>query len=92
MDNERLRKFIDEIGDCRYVSDKIAMVKQDIHSMKDLIEVLNIGFWGEECITLFDTLGDPEIGLLLQFVRSHPPEWRSDSGWEQQLMKYTRHS
>ncbi|MEN6325135.1 MAG: DUF6179 domain-containing protein, partial [Syntrophomonas sp.] len=40
LDDERLRKLIDEISDCRSVSDRIAIVRQEIHSMKDLIEVL----------------------------------------------------
>lgn len=88
LDDERLRKLIDEISDCRSASDKIAIVRQEIHSMKDLIEVLNISFWGEECTKLFGTFDSLEIELLFQYVKSRPADWRSDSGWELQLKSH----
>lgn len=90
MDNEDLRKLIDEIRDCRYSSDKIVLVRQEVHSVRDLTEVLNIGFWGDECTALFDTFDDLEIELLLQFIQNQPSEWHSDSGWENQLMQWDR--
>jgi len=31
MDDERLRDLINEINDCRFISDKIAMIKEFIH-------------------------------------------------------------
>lgn len=91
MDNEDLRKLIDEISSCRFVSDKIAIVKREIHSLRDLIEVLNIGFWDDDCPALFDTLENSELALLLRFLYNRQPEWHSDSGWELQLLNYARH-
>jgi len=56
MDNERLRNLINEINDCRFISDKIAMVKEAVNSLSDLVEVLNLCFWEDEALELFKTL------------------------------------
>jgi hypothetical protein len=88
MDDEDLRRLIDEIGSCRFASDKIALVKREVHSLRDLIEVLNAGFWGDDCPAFFSTLDDSELALLLRFVRSRQPGWHSDTGWELQLVNY----
>jgi Family of unknown function (DUF6179) len=44
MDNEKLRNLINEMKDCRFNSDKIAMVKDEVHSLSDLVEVLGLCF------------------------------------------------
>jgi hypothetical protein len=90
MDDEDLRKLIDEISSCRFVSDKIVIVKQEVHSLRDLVEVLNIGFWEDDCPVLFDALQTSELALLLQFLHNQQPEWHSESGWELQLLEYAR--
>jgi hypothetical protein len=90
MDDENLRKLIDEISSCEHVADKITIVKREIHSLQDLIEILNISFWDDDCPALFDTFDNPELGLLLRFLHNRPPEWHSDSGWEMQLLNYTQ--
>lgn len=85
MDDEKLRTLIDEINDCRSVSDKIALVRQQVHSLSDLIEVLNVCFWGDECIQLFEGFGKTELDLLRCYRQEKPESWRSDSGWEDLL-------
>ncbi len=92
MDDEKLRELIDEICDCGSVSEKIALMKSDIHSMPDFAEVLNICFWGDECEALFDALNKTEHSLMLAYIQSRPPEWRSESGWEHEFMKYIEKS
>jgi hypothetical protein len=82
MDNKKLRALIDEINDCRTVSDKTALVRQQIHSLRDLVEVLNICFWGDECRHLFAVFDDVELDLLRQYCQEMHESWRSDSGWE----------
>jgi hypothetical protein len=40
MDNEQYRKVIDEIMQCRFMQDKIAIIKEQIHSLADLEDFL----------------------------------------------------
>jgi len=91
MDNEKLRMFIDEMSNCRYLSDKIAMLKQQVHSLCDCVEILNTCFWDDEFIELYDALDKMELAVLLNFIyekQDESPDWCSESGWEQQLIKY----
>ena len=85
MDDKKLRNLIDEINDCRLIADKIALVKQQIHSLRDLVEVLNVCFWGDECRQLFEGFGKTELDLLRCYRQEKPESWRSDSGWEDLL-------
>lgn len=94
MDNERLRSLISEIEDCRYLSDKIKMVQNDVHSLGDLTEILNVCFWGDDCDALFNALGKEIVDLLVHYVNkkySGNPDWGSESGWELMLKQYTAH-
>jgi hypothetical protein len=61
IDNERLRNLINEINDCRFILDKIAMVKEEVNSLSDLMEVLSVCFWEDEALELFKTLSKEEI-------------------------------
>lgn len=40
MDNKEYRRIIDEIIECRFISDKIAIIKEKIHSLADLEDLL----------------------------------------------------
>lgn len=91
MDDENLQLLIDEINNCRYLSDKLKIFHQEIHSMSDCIEVLNICFWDKECIELFNTMNQTQLDLLIDFVhqkQNESPDWCSESDWEHQLIKY----
>jgi len=85
MDDKKLRTLIDEINDCRSVSDKIALVRQQVHSLSDLVEVLNVCFWGDECRQLFEGFGETELDLLRRYCQEKPESWSSDSEWEDLL-------
>ncbi len=89
MENERLRALMDEISSCRYVSDKIAMVKSNVKSIRDLFEILNLCFWGDECTAFFEALDETERAILisqLQLRKKRNPDWKSESGWEEYLI------
>ncbi len=93
MSDEKLRALIDELASCRYVPDKVAMVRQNVKSMRDLFEVLNICFWGDECAALFRTLDGAERALLSERIRARKkgnPDWRSESGWEERFSDFIR--
>ena len=92
MDDEELRKIIDELSACRFLSDKIAMIKRHIHSINDLVEVLNTCFWEEDSIEVFKLLSEPELALLFRHIDERKENY-SDSleleyPWEGFFMKY----
>ncbi|MEL4107092.1 DUF6179 domain-containing protein [Oscillospiraceae bacterium WX1] len=93
MDDEMLRALIDSIADCRNVSEKIALAREKLFSLRDWAEVLNICFWGNECHTLFDALSADALEHLWQFAvyrKTQAPNWRSETGWERLLDEYRR--
>jgi len=86
MDDDALRKLIEKMNDCRFVSDKISLVRREIHSLRDMVEVLNICFWEDERIALFDHLNIMEISLLVEFISTKGQEKQSETGWEMLLI------
>lgn len=82
MDDEKLRRLITEINDCRFVSDKIAIVKLEVHSLRDLVEILHVCFWGDDCARLFEELSSMELCLLRAYLEGKPEAWQSNFGWE----------
>lgn len=40
MDDEQYRKIVEEIVQCRYLSDKIAIIKEQIHTLADFEDIL----------------------------------------------------
>lgn len=70
MHDELYRKVIAEIGQCRDVQDKIAIVKEHIHSLADLEDVfLDAEMTGEELGSVLRELGLPEITALYKKYR-----------------------
>jgi len=90
MDNERLRNLINEINDCRFISDKLAMIKEEVHSLSDLVEVLSVCFWEDEALELFKTLSEEEICIIKHYLDSKGEVYSSDSEWEIKFMDYIR--
>jgi hypothetical protein len=93
LDDEALRRFIDEIQDCRYLPDKIAIIKEQIHSVRDLIEVLNVCLWGNEYTELFRSFSDLEVAVLLHFLHERHEETDDLSPvfpWEVQLIDHIK--
>jgi hypothetical protein len=88
MDNDRLRALIAEISDCRLPDEKAAAAMRKTRSLRDLTEILDVCFWGDESISLFKALGSLELQILLDFVHKKSPERFSETGWEQKLLEY----
>lgn len=91
MDNEALRALIDELTSCRYLSDKLALVKAAVTSVRDLMEILNTCFWEAEIPALLDSIGPEACRILENTVRERQrraPDWRSETGWEKRLFEY----
>lgn len=93
MPNKELRRVISEIKDCRYVSDKIAIVKRKVNNLEDLIEILEDSFWEGEYQEVFPLLSDYELTILRKRI-TEEQEWGcgnydSDS-WKTALLAYER--
>lgn len=58
MEDEKLREIIAELMDCSQLSDKLAIIKESVHSLADLKEILNECIYPEEY--------DAVIGLLTE--------------------------
>lgn len=70
MDDERYRKVLEEITQCRYLTDKIAIIKSQIHSLADLEDVLlDSELSEEEIINILGILNPAEIAALID---KHP--------------------
>ena len=67
MNDELFRSITNEIRQCRYVSDKIAIIQREIHSITDLVDILE-GYciFDDEFFEIFQSLGDMELALLLK--------------------------
>jgi hypothetical protein len=65
MDDEPYRKLIEEIGQCHYSQDKIAIIKEHIRSLSDLEDVLlDADLCQEEIQTVLHELSLQEIAAL----------------------------
>lgn len=70
MLDEDLREFIEEIRECRFVSDKIAMITERVHSLSDLIEILQECFFGSEYQEVLQLLNDIELSVIRNYLNS----------------------
>lgn len=67
IDDELYRNVIKEIKECRYTSDKLAIIKSEIHSMSDLEDVIRDATLSKSEIMEVLTLLNPiEIAALLK--------------------------
>lgn len=85
MSDEQLRDLMEELRFAGTVSGKITLVKEQVHSMQDLLEILHSCFWGEDAGELLKTLTKEEQEVLQKYVagkREAEPYWRSNTGWE----------
>ena len=66
MANENFKELTDEIRQCSKAKDKVKLIKEHIHSMYDLIDVLEAEcLFEEEYLKVFEVLTIMEINLLV---------------------------
>ena len=96
MDDELFRRIVDEIRQCRYVSDKLAIVKRKIHSMADLVDILEgYCFFNDEFSQLFQSLGDMELALLSKRLPANGADsdlhyTENEKEWHQRLDSFLK--
>lgn len=72
IDDELFRTITNEIRECRYVSDKILIIQREIHSIADLVDILEAYcIFNDEFFEIFKSLGDTELALLLRKLPTH---------------------
>ena len=78
LEDSFFRDITDEIRDCSSVEDKIEIIKQELHSMRDLIDVFEADcIFADEFEDIFSILGDFEISLLMKYI-SDEVGWDND--------------
>ena len=69
IDDNILRKIINEIKECHFLYDKIEIIKRNIKSLRDLKELLNECFYENEFKYVFDMLSNEEINVMLKDIK-----------------------
>jgi hypothetical protein len=65
LDDVTFRRLADEIRECRYTQDKLAIIKREVRSIADLADLLAGGcLFGSEYGAVLSTLDDPALALL----------------------------
>lgn len=67
MNDEKYRIILDEIMQCRYISDKKTIIKNEIHSLADLEDILlDAELLEEETLSILKDLNPVEIAALIK--------------------------
>jgi hypothetical protein len=65
MDNDRYRRIVDEIIQCRYLGDKIAIIKEKIKTLADFEDVIHDGEFDEnEIMVILKMINPTEIAAF----------------------------
>lgn len=90
MPDEHLRALIEEMRTCRYTADKLAMLKRQVKSLRDYIELLPECFEEEEYAQAFAPLSEEELAALLRLLYERFGNWPdpAESGWVCALVRY----
>ncbi|MDP4146434.1 MAG: DUF6179 domain-containing protein [Bacillota bacterium] len=94
IDNSKFKWITEEIRTCSSVEDKIRIIREEIHSLKDLEDVLGADcIFNDEFVDIFKTLEDFEIALLIKSIYNNEA-WNTDYGtesekkWHEKLKNY----
>jgi hypothetical protein len=94
LDDETFRLLSEEIRSCRYISDKLLLIKKEPLSRKDLVDLLECGcFYGDEFSALFESLEPIQLALLVRHIPLDPARsglWDRDDEkeWQSRLIRY----
>ncbi len=93
MADEDLRALISEMRSCRYTTDKLAMLRRHVHSLRDYIEIIPECFKESEFEQAFALLSEAELSLLVQVLRERRGDDLTEidkEGWEAALLRFTQ--
>lgn len=73
MDDDSFRRLADEIRECRFISDKLSLLRGILLSLTDLIGLLEADcFFGEEYQDVFASLENIQLALLVKKLPLDP--------------------
>lgn len=94
MNDSKFRIITEEIRACRNVEDKIKIIREEINSLEDLVDVLSSDcIFDDEFIDVFKVLDDFEIALLLKYISNDSAVDRDygtegEKEWHRKLQNY----
>ncbi|HYE67838.1 MAG TPA: DUF6179 domain-containing protein, partial [Anaerovoracaceae bacterium] len=73
LDHDHFRSLADDIRECKYISDKIVMLRNEALSINDLIDLLESDcFFDTEYLEVFQSLEDIQLALLIKNLPLDP--------------------
>lgn len=95
MEDEMLRKLIEEIRECRYIRDKMILLKEKVNSLTDLTLIMEECFYGEELEEVFRLLSPDEVKLLKKSILEEVEQdsIRNDNvlkEWQEKLLMFAK--
>lgn len=92
MENEVLRKLIIRIGGASDVVEKVSIIKDEVHSIDDLTEILDSCFEDKEYNEVLSLLGDRELAVLKKYVLSDQggidlKDYETEKQWQRVLLE-----
>jgi len=89
MINSEFKKLSEEIRECSLVEDKIKLIKDNIRSMEDLIDMLSADCLFENEYTMyFKSLSKMEITLLLKYIYELSFQEEDKKEWHYEFNKH----
>ncbi len=90
MTDEELRAFAEELGNCRFASDKACMIRRKVSSFEDLADILAAGCLAGAEFDVFAVLDEPYLALLLRESADredlHITEYEKE--WQDHFIRY----
>lgn len=92
MEDQSLRELIEELRDCGRTSDKIALIRENVRSMADFVELMDECFYEEEYDEVLSALSENERlvlrkVLLLDAGTGHFEEYEPQKPWQKKLFQ-----
>lgn len=104
LDDEHFRQVVEKIMDCANAEDKASIIRSEIQSLGDFIDILEAEcLFAEEYHVLFNHLGDMELSILarivfiddirtnlMNFSLQNPEEKPSEPDWQAVFCEYVQ--
>lgn len=94
LTDEQFRVITEEIRSCRFTSDKIAIIKREVQSSGDMVDILGADcIFNDEFTSIFESLSDMELALLAKKLPNQSLEdslhlTESEKEWHNSLKNY----
>lgn len=79
MSNSNFKKLSEAIRDCSLIKDKIYLIKNNVNSIEDLVDILNAEcLFDDEYTTYFKSLSSIELIILLKYISTLSDEYEKE--------------